>query len=449
MKDHRKKGHGTGYVIALGFLIVIAVGTLLLCMPFSSADGTFTNPIDALFTSVSATCVTGLTVTTTVTHWSVFGQVVILLLIQIGGLGFMTMAVLFSLILRRSVTPKERMIIAMSYNLNSYDRIIVLVRRILVGTLIIEGAGSVVLATQFIPEFGWSRGIWCSIFHSVSAFCNAGFDIIGDASLVPYQTNPVINLTLMALIIVGGIGFLVWSDAVNVIKRKNRFSVYSKLVLLITAILILSGAGLFALLEWNNPETIGNLSVGEKILSCFFHSVTLRTAGFATFDNGAMGDEAKLLSMLYMFVGGASGSTAGGVKVVTVGVLFWSVFSVAVGRKRAVVFGRHIPEDTCTRATAVITLQLLLILIGTLVINAAEPAGIGMIDILYEVVSAVSTVGLSAGITQGLGVLSKLVLIFLMYFGRVGILSVSCAIMVNLQKKDTAISYPDANLLIG
>ena len=449
MKDHRKKGHGTGYVIALGFLIVIAVGTLLLCMPFSSADGTFTNPIDALFTSVSATCVTGLTVTTTVTHWSVFGQVVILLLIQIGGLGFMTMAVLFSLILRRSVTPKERMIIAMSYNLNSYDRIIVLVRRILVGTLIIEGAGSVVLATQFIPEFGWSRGIWCSIFHSVSAFCNAGFDIIGDASLVPYQTNPVVNLTLMALIIVGGIGFLVWSDAVNVIKRKNRFSVYSKLVLLITAILILSGAGLFALLEWNNPETIGNLSVGEKILSCFFHSVTLRTAGFATFDNGAMCDEAKLLSMLYMFVGGASGSTAGGVKVVTVGVLFWSVFSVAVGRKRAVVFGRHIPEDTCTRATAVITLQLLLILIGTLVINAAEPAGTGMIDILYEVVSAVSTVGLSAGITQGLGVLSKLVLIFLMYFGRVGILSVSCAIMVNLQKKDTAISYPDANLLIG
>ena len=298
MKDHRKKGHGTGYVIALGFLIVIAVGTLLLCMPFSSADGTFTNPIDALFTSVSATCVTGLTVTTTVTHWSVFGQVVILLLIQIGGLGFMTMAVLFSLILRRSVTPKERMIIAMSYNLNSYDRIIVLVRRILVGTLIIEGAGSVVLATQFIPEFGWSRGTWCSIFHSVSAFCNAGFDIIGDASLVPYQTNPVVNLTLMALIIVGGIGFLVWSDAVNVIKRKNRFSVYSKLVLLITAFLILSGAGLFALLEWNNPETIGNLSVGEKILSCFFHSVTLRTAGFATFDNGAMGDEAKLLSML-------------------------------------------------------------------------------------------------------------------------------------------------------
>lgn len=449
MKDHRKKGHGTGYVIALGVLVVIAVGTLLLCMPFSSADGTFTNPLDALFTSVSATCVTGLTVTTTVSHWSAFGQVVILLLIQIGGLGFMTMAVLFSLILRRSVTPKERMIIAMSYNLNSYDRIIVLVRRILFGTLIIEGAGSVVLATQFIPEFGWGRGIWCSIFHSVSAFCNAGFDIIGDASLVPYQTSPVVNLTLMALIIVGGIGFLVWSDVVNVIKRKNRFSVYSKLVLLITAILILSGAGLFALLEWNNPETIGNLSVGQKILSCFFHSVTMRTAGFATFGNGAMCDEAKLLSMLYMFIGGASGSTAGGVKVVTVGVLFWSVFSVAVGRKRAVVFGRHIPEDTCTRATAVITLQLLLILIGTLVINAAEPAGIGMIDILYEVVSAVSTVGLSAGITPGLGVLSKLVLIFLMYFGRVGILSVSCAIMVNLQKKDTAIAYPDANLLIG
>ena len=449
MKDHRKKGHGTGYVIALGVLVVIAVGTLLLCMPFSSADGTFTNPLDALFTSVSATCVTGLTVTTTVSHWSIFGQVVILLLIQIGGLGFMTMAVLFSLILRRSVTPKERMIIAMSYNLNSYDRIIVLVRRILFGTLIIEGAGSIILATQFIPEYGWSRGVWCSVFHSVSAFCNAGFDIIGDASLVPFGINPVVNLTLMALIVVGGIGFLVWSDAVNVIKRKNRFSVYSKLVLLITAILILSGAGLFALLEWNNPETIGNLSVGEKLLSCFFHSVTMRTAGFATFDNGAMGDEAKLLSMLYMFVGGASGSTAGGVKIVTVGVLFWSVFSVAVGRKRAVVFGRHIPEDTCTRATAVITLQLLLILIGTLVINAAEPAGIGMIDILYEVVSAVSTVGLSAGITPGLGVLSKLVLIFLMYFGRVGILSVSCAIMVNLQKKDTAISYPDANLLIG
>ena len=449
MKEHRRKKHGTGYVIALGFLIVIAVGTLLLSMPFSSADGTFTNPVDALFTSVSATCVTGLVTQVTATHWSVFGQVVILFLIQIGGLGFMTMAVLFSLLLGRAVTPKERMIIAMSFNLNSYDRIIVLVRRILFGTLIIEGTGAVALSTQFIPAFGWGRGIWYSVFHSVSAFCNAGFDILGDSSLIPYQTNVVVNVTLMALIVVGGIGFLVWSDAVNVIKRKNRFSVYSRLVLLMTAALILSGAALFALVEWNNPATIGGLPVGEKILGCFFHSITLRTAGFATLDNGAMTDGAKMLSMLYMFIGGASGSTAGGVKVVTVGVLLWSVVSVAVGRKRTVLFGRRIPEETCIRASAVITFQLFLILIGALVLNAAEPAGTGIVNILYEVVSAVSTVGVTTGITPGLSVASKLVLAALMYFGRVGILSVTCAISANLQKKDSGISYPDANLLIG
>lgn len=346
-------------------------------MPFSSADGTFTIRLTHCSPRSARPAWTGLVTQVTATHWSVFGQVVILFLIQIGGLGFMTMAVLFSLLLGRAVTPKERMIIAMSFNLNSYDRIIVLVRRILFGTLIIEGTGAVALSTQFIPAFGWGRGIWYSVFHSVSAFCNAGFDILGDSSLIPYQTNVVVNVTLMALIVVGGIGFLVWSDAVNVIKRKNRFSVYSRLVLLMTAALILSGAALFALVEWNNPATIGGLPVGEKILVCFFHSITLRTAGFATFDNGAMTDGAKMLSMLYMFIGGASGSTAGGVKVVTVGVLLWSVVSVAVGRKRTVLFGRRIPEETCIRASAVITFQLFLILIGALVLNAAEPAGYG------------------------------------------------------------------------
>lgn len=450
MRENKKIRHsGTSYVIALGFLIVIAVGTLLLSMPFSSSAGTFTNPLDALFTAVSATCVTGLSVEVTATYWSTFGQVLILLLIQVGGLGFMTLAVLLSLVLRRAVTPRERMLVAMSFNLNSYDRIVVLVRRILVGTLAIEGLGALALSTQFVPEFGWGRGIWYSIFHSVSAFCNAGFDILGDSSVIPYVTNVTVNLTLMVLIVLGGIGFLVWSDAINVIKRKNRFSVYSKLVLIMTAVLILSGAGLFALVEWNNPGTIGNLTVGQKILASFFHSVTLRTAGFANFPNAAMTDGAKFLSMLYMFVGGASGSTAGGIKVVTIAVLFWSVFSVAVGRKNVVLFRRRIPQESCTRATAVIAFQLMFVLFGTLVINAAEHSGAGLADVLYEVVSAVSTVGLSTGITPGLGAVSKIVLVLLMYLGRVGILSVTCAVMENLQKKDSCITYPDANLLIG
>lgn len=448
MKENRKTKRGTGYVIALGYLIVIAVGTLLLTMPFSSADGVFTDPLDALFTSVSATCVTGLSVQVTAAYWSAFGQAVILLLIQIGGLGFMTVAVLFSLILHRAVTPKERMIVAMSFNLNSFDRIVVLVRRILLGTLLMESVGAILLATQFVPEMGWGKGIWSSVFHSVSAFCNAGFDIVGDSSLAPYVGNVTVNLTLMALIVFGGIGFLVWSDAVNVIKRKNRFSVYSRLVLLITGILIVSGAVLFALIEWNNPATIGELPVGQKLLASLFHSVTLRTAGFATFDNGAMSDGAKVLSMMYMFIGGASGSTAGGIKVVTMGVLIWSVLSVAIGRKDVVVYERRIPQESCIRATAVITFQLFLILVSTFFISAFEP-GTGFVDIIYEVVSAVSTVGLSTGVTSGLCVLSKIVLMLLMYFGRVGVLSVAYAVMENMKKKGTGITYPDANLLIG
>lgn len=445
------KRRSTGF-LALGIVCIILIGTALLMLPISSNDRTFTDPLTALFTAVSSTCVTGLVVVDTATHWSLFGQTVIILLIQIGGLGFMTMAVILSLLLHRTVTPKERMLVAMSYNLNSYESMTALIRRIVLGTIMIESAGAVVLATQFIPIFG-AKGIFMSIFHSISAFCNAGFDLMGTttgqfSSITYFRDNTVVNITIILLIMIGGIGFVVWNDIINRIKCRKRLSAYSKLILIVSTALFFGGSIVFFAAEYGNPATLGELPLGEKILASLFQSATLRTAGFGTIDNSAMTDISKLASLVLMFIGGASGSTAGGVKVGSIAVLTIVVWNSAIGKRDAVIFGRRLTPESFTRAVTVIVIQLILIIVSSIIIMTDMPE-LDIMSVLFETTSAVNTVGLSFGLSPQLSTLGKIIDILLMYFGRVGILSITFAVSVNLSERDTAITYPDANMLIG
>jgi trk system potassium uptake protein TrkH len=440
-------------VIALGFVAIILLGAFLLMLPISSQSGEFTDPLDAAFTAVSATCVTGLAVVDTGTYWSLFGQIVIIVLIQIGGLGFMTMAVLLSRIIRRKVTPRERMLVAMSYNLNTYESTMPLVTRILVGTFAAEGLGAAALATQFIPIFGTREGIYKSIYHSVSAFCNAGFDLFGDysgrySSLVAFNDNPVVAYTIMFLIVFGGIGFVVWDDLINLAFKKKRVSAYSKFVMIVYGILLFGGAILFMIFEWSNPATIGNMSIGNKIMNSLFQSVTMRTAGFSMIDNAAMNESSQLLSVALMFIGGASGSTAGGVKVATMGILLYTVFSVSIGKTEVLIFGRKISHESFMRSVAVVVVQLFLVIVGTAAVSYSMD--MDTMTALFEIMSAGGTVGISLGVTPSLNIFSKIIVMLMMYFGRVGILTVTYAVMFNLSKKNVSgVSHPEANMLVG
>ncbi len=448
-----KRSFGTTRIIVIGFLTIILIGTALLMLPISSADDTPTGFIDALFTVVSSSCVTGLTVVDTATHWSTFGHTVILVLIQIGGLGFMTMAVLLSLLIKRAVTPKERMLLAASYNLDSYESTMQIVRRVAIGTFAFELVGALILAIRFIPDFGLASGIYKSIFHSVSAFCNAGFDIIGVGNpeitgMSYYADDYVINITLTLLIIIGGIGFIVWSDLVNFVTKRKRISVYSQFVLVITIALIVTGAVAFSIFEWNNPNTLGALeSIPKKITAAVFQSSTWRTAGFATIHNADFTQGSQILGIILMFIGGASGSTAGGVKVGTIGVLIFTVWCSAIGKKRAIFRSRTITTESFVRAVTVVCVQIAAVLVGLIVLVAN--AGLDIMSMLYEVVSAISTVGVSMGITASLPIISKIALCCLMFFGRVGILTVTLAVMRNQSGSEPNVKYPEAKMLIG
>lgn len=450
--NKKKRKIGTTRLIVLGFIAIIIIGTLLLMLPVASSSGRPAKFTDALFTVVSASCVTGLTVVDTATYWSNFGHVVIIVLIQIGGLGFMTMATLLSLLVKRAVTPKERMLIALSYNLDSYESTTQIVKRVALGTLIFELIGASLLSIRFIRDFGFLGGIYKGLFHSISAFCNAGFDIIGVGNeniggMSYYATDPLINITLALLIIIGGIGFVVWSDLVNVQKNKKRLSVYSRFVLLITLILLIVGTVGFALFEWTNPQTIGNMTASQKLVASFFQSSTWRTAGFATINNGSFTQSSQMLGIILMFIGGASGSTAGGVKVATVGVLILTVWCTTIGRKRTVFRGRTISHESFIRAVAVICAQLFAVIVGLMILSL--DSGFDMMSVAYEVVSAISTVGLTTGITPQLPLISQLTICFFMFFGRVGILTITLSIMENQSQSEPNVTYPDARILIG
>ena len=436
-------------IIALVFMGIILLGSGLLCLPAASRSGQATDFLTSLFTATSATCVTGLIRVDTGSYWSGFGQAVILVMIQIGGLGFMTIASIFFFALRRKIGLRQRLVLAQALSIDQISGVVGLVRNVLRGTLAVEGAGALILALRFWPEFGAARALWYGVFHSVSAFCNAGFDVLGDlasgGSLCGYVDDPVVNLTIMALITIGGLGFAVWGD-VRKNRRFSRMSVYTRLVLSISCGLIVGGAALIALLEWHNPDTIGKLSTSGKLLASAFQSVTLRTAGFASFDQNALRDVTKAVCDVLMFVGGSSGSTAGGVKTVTVGVVVLAAIGTARGRTHVTAFKRSISQSAVSNAMAIALLVLFLSFLGAGAISALD--GVSFDNAVYETISALCTVGLTTGITPGLGPASCLILIVFMFFGRVGIMTISVGFMM-ANPAEERIEYAQARVMIG
>lgn len=440
-------------IISFGFVAIILFGALLLMTPMATRDGIGAKPLDALFTATSATCVTGLVSVDTGSFYSTFGQCVILFLIQIGGLGFMSMAVLLSIIVRRTISPKERVLIAESYGLDTGAGTVRLMRKILCGTFLFEGTGALLLTLRFIFAYGngIKEALYKGTFLSVSAFCNAGFDPLGTkespfCSIVQFAGDATVIITLSLLIIIGGIGFVVWDDILSAVRTKKRLGVYSKFILLLTLVLLVSGAVLFAAYEWGNPATLGGFNTPGKILNAFFHSVTLRTAGFNTLDTAAFHEGSTVLSIIYMLIGGASGSTAGGLKVGTVGVIIATAICGAIGRTRVSIFKRRIAKDVILRALSVTVIGLILVFAAGLVINACD--GVPVLQAMYESASAYATVGISMCGTPTLGTVSKLLIMMLMYFGRVGILTVTFAITVKM-RDDSLIDYPNVNIPIG
>ena len=436
-------------IIAVGFAAIILSGAILLNLPAASRSGESCGFFPALFTATSATCVTGLVLYDTYTQWSIFGQVVIITLIEIGGLGFMSAASTVVFLLRRKVGLRQKMVIAQALNLNDMDGVVKIQKLVLTGSLSIQGIGALILLLRFWPAYGFGRALAWGVFHSISAFCNAGFDLFGylapGQSLIIFNDDPIICLTLMALVTIGGLGFLVWEEMARVRKFKN-FSVYTKLVLLMTGGIMLIGTVVVLIMEWNNPATFGDMPVWQKVMNAFFQTGTLRTAGFVTVDQAGLQDATKAFSVLIMFIGGSSGSTAGGLKTVTVLVLLLFVWAKARGKQSVYVFKRNIPSDKAVDAMTITFITALLSIFGAMVISATSAAS--FLDAWYEAVSAICTVGLSAAGTATLGVASQCVIIAFMYFGRVGILTLGLGFLMGNKAKDR-FQYADTNLLIG
>ncbi len=434
-------------LIALGFFLLIMTGTFLLMLPISSRTNTGTPFMTALFTSTSASCVTGLIVADTFTQWSVFGQLILLLLIQIGGLGFITIGTAVALILHRKIGLRERGWIRESFNVLDIGGVVRLIRRVLKGTLLLEGIGALILTIRFLPRMGLLQSIYYGIFHSVSAFCNGGFDLMGRykqySSFTAYYDDPIVCFTLCFLILTGGIGFIVWNDIADHKWRLRKYSLQTKMVLSMSAVLIFGGALLFYLLEGN--RLYADMSATGKICSAFFNAVTPRTAGFNTTDTGALSEGGKLLTIVLMFIGGGSGSTAGGVKMATIFVLLLYLRSTLLRTMGTNIFHRRIDTDTITKASALLCTYLFAVIAATLAICGMQNFPIG--DVLFEVVSAVCTVGMSTGITGSMNHISLCILAFLMYIGRLG--SLSFALSFTDHKKITHVMQPVEHVNIG
>ena len=448
--EKRKLSLSPTQIIALVFLGLILLGTLLLMLPISSRDGNSAGFLPSLFTATSATCVTGLVMFDTWTQFSGFGQTVIICLIEIGGLGFMSAASFVIFVLRKRVGLKQRMVMAQALSVNDMTGVVHLQKIVIFGSLLVQLAGALILIAYFWPQYGAGQAIKWGIFHSISAFCNAGFDIFGclqpGGSLTLFYNDPVVLLTLGALVAVGGLGFFVWEEVIRIHNWK-RFSVYTKLVLLMSAILTLGGAIIICLVEWNNPETLGALPWYEKLLGGLFQSLTVRTAGFDAIGQGAMTDSGKVVSMLLMLVGGSSGSTAGGIKTVTVMVLLLFLWSRIRHKGSVCVFKHTIPRSLVLDAMTVASIVVGLSVFGGLVICTTTPE-VSFLDGLYESVSAMATVGLTTGITTSLSVVAKIMLIVFMYFGRVGVLTLSLGFLMGNQAQERY-RYANTNLLIG
>ncbi|MCQ2464802.1 MAG: TrkH family potassium uptake protein [Oscillospiraceae bacterium] len=435
-------------LVGLGFLAVIIIGTLLLMLPAANRDGVSPPVTDAFFTAVSATCVTGLVVFDTYQHWTLFGQIVIITLIQIGGLGFMTVMTMFSILVRRKIGLRERELLQESVNMQEMSGIVRMMRRIVAGTFMFELAGAVLLSFRFIPKMGAAEGIYNSLFLSISAFCNAGFDLNGKygeySSLVEFQNDAWVLITLMLLILIGSIGFFVWDDIRTNKLRFRRYRLHTKLALIITLGLTFAGALLFFILE--QDDTLKGMGTGRQILSAFFLSVSPRTAGFNSVDLAELSPASRLVHLFYMFIGGNPGSTAGGAKTTTVAVLFISAWSSLRNYDEINVLGRRLESDVLKKSVTVIVVNLVLIMLSTVAISAVQRE-IALGDIAFETFSAVNTVGMTTGITRDFNTLSKLIVAFLMFCGRVG--SVSFVLVFAENKKYAGMKNPVEKISIG
>jgi len=433
-------------ILAIGFAVVIFVGAVLLTLPISSASGKTTPFIDCLFIATSSTCVTGLVTLDTGTHWNYFGKTVIMILIEVGGLGFMSFATLFALLFGRKITLEQRLVMQESLNSLKLQGLVKMAQYVLIFTFSVQTVGAIILSTQFIPQFGVSKGIYYSVFHSISAFCNAGIDLFGNfASLTSYYDNPVVILTIGSLIVIGGLGFYVWQEIYNN-RGIKKLSINSKLVLTVTAILIFGGAILMFLFEMNNEGTIKNMSLKGKVLSSLFASITPRTAGFNSISTADMSPAGRFLTIIFMFIGGSPGSTAGGIKTTTIGLLFFTVVAVIRGREETEIYQKRIGRELVRRAIAITFIAMCLVTVVTMILCITEK-GASLEYLLYETISAFGTVGLTLGLTPHLSEVGKLVLAFTMYCGRVGPLTFAIA----LAKKSylRGIRYPEDKIIVG
>jgi trk system potassium uptake protein TrkH len=432
--------------LAIGFALVILLGGILLSLPICSQDGSATSFIDSVFTSTTAVCVTGLVTVDTGTHWNYIGKTIIMILIQIGGLGFMSFATLLAILIGKKITLKDRLVMQEAMNTFNIQGLVKMVRYIMVFTFSVEGLGALLYSTQFIPSFGLAKGVYYSIFHSVSAFCNAGLDLFGEfRSLTIYNDNSVVILTTAALIIIGGLGFAVWIEIYN-FKGIKKLSFHTKMVLTITLILLTTGALLMFIFEFNNPGTMKEMNLKDKLLNSFFASVTPRTAGFNSISTADMTAAGKLLTIILMFIGGSSGSTAGGIKTTTFGVLVFTLISTIKGREDTEVFRRRISKETVYKSFAIFSIALALVLSVTMILSITEISQ-PFEYLLYEATSAFGTVGLTLGLTPKLSIIGKIVIILTMYCGRVGPLTV--AVALTKAKKKPNYKYPEDKILVG
>jgi trk system potassium uptake protein TrkH len=457
-----RRGLNPTQTLVFGFLIIIAIGGVLLSMPAAAADGKSTPLLDCMFTSASATCVTGLTVVNTAEHWSLFGKIVILLLIQVGGLGFVTLMTTILVIAGRRITLRERIILQESLNLSKKNGLIRFVKFLAKFTLAIELFGAIILTLCFLPDYGLTKSIGMGIFHSVSAFCNAGFDIIGDSSLIPYAENTVVNVVIILLVVTGGLGFPVWVELLDLAKnvKGNKFSLrhqfkklslHTKLVLVSTATLLSLGTVLTLLFEFNNPATMGNYSLKGKLLASLFHSVVLRTAGFVSIPYSGLYDSTKFFSIILMMIGGSPCGTAGGIKTVSVTVILLAVISLVKDRENIYAFKRNISLKTLQKALAVIIMMLGLLILSTLLLSVTElnlKGEFEFIDLLFETASALGTVGSTIGITPQLSYAGKLIIMVCMFIGRLGPITIAIS-FTSSNKDKSKVHYPSEDILVG
>lgn len=430
-------------ILALGFMITILLGALLLNLPRASVSGESIGFIDALFTSASAVCVTGLVVVNTAEHWTVFGQAVILMLIQIGGLGIMTMATIFALVSGKKISLRERLVIKEQLNQESLSGLVKLVKYVIAMTLFIEFMGAAVLSYVFVPEFGLKQGLWNSLFHSVSAFCNAGFDITGN-SFMDYNDSTVAIVAICLLVVAGGLGFSVIIDLLRH-RSWERFSLHTRLVIIISFLLVVVGTLLILVLEWNNPGTLKDMTLGDKIRAALFAAVVPRTAGFNSIDVAAMMQATAFFTIILMFIGGSPGSTAGGIKTATFGVVIMATIAIIKGERDIEIYKKRIPQETVFKSLAIVTVGMVLIIGVSFILTLTESWG--FLDTMFEATSAFATVGLTRGLTPNLSNAGKLIIIGTMYAGRVGPLTMAFAFGYN--KKHKRYRYSEGHISVG